>query len=1155
MTSLRFSLFFALSLISSPAQDYRASIAGAITDPSGAPIPNAQVAVRSTSRNTSTEAVTNEAGLYLLQFLLPDQYTFTVEKSGFKKYVRDGLKLQASDRLGLDLKLEVGQVADSVTVTGEAEQLQTETATRVSTIEQKFIDNVPTSGRNLYQFQYTLPGVYKASNYWGDFELYAFGNIDGVSINGGRRSENETLIDGLPTTTMGRGVAYVPALQSVQEVSIVSNIYDAQYGRVGGGVTSINLKSGTNRLHGQVFHFLENDALYAAPWSSNALGLRKTPFKQNTPGFGVDGPVYLPKVFDGRNRLFFMLSLEALRERNPGLQERRMPTTAEKGGDFSQLRTNSGQAISIFDPLNGYQPFAGNRIPASRINPVSAKVASFYPEPNRAPVTLDGGGNYAIVTPAKNGYDSWNGKMDFRPTPKSSYSFRYAQTPWSNFAGILWGTNAAEPSTSAPSTRVSRTWAGDTTYTLSPSMVFSLRAGLARYETFGGNIYGGGFDPRQLGLPDRLVSQFTAVQFPAFRFASTAYSEIGADRVTSYSTNDNYSLLPSLNWIRGRHSVKFGGDFRRYNRNSLNPASATGTFNFDRKWTQRDPLRGDALSGNEFASFLLGLPSAGFVDRNIDSAYRNHYFGWFLQDDWKISTKLTVNVGLRWDYETPVVERYNRMIRGFDFTSNNSVAQGVQGLNLRGGLQFAGSSGSARGAFTSDRNNFQPRIGIAWQAWPKMVLRAGYGLSYLGQSANGSDAGFSRRTTLIATTDNVTPAVTLSDPYPATLFPTGLLQPIGSSQGLATNLGQSVGAQYLDRVLPMSHQFSFGIQREMSMGFLIDASYSANFTRKLPVGMSLNFLSREEQERLPVDQRAAYFNAQVPNPLAGRLPGSAFNGATVPRSQLLYAYPHFANVSISDVPIGSTRYDSLQLKATRRFSAGLAMQIAFTLSKSTEQVNLLNAQDAKLGDLLGTPLEKRLVEFDTPQSLAVVTSYEVPFGKGRKFGAGMHPVVNGVIGNWNINAQYVYRSGLLFDFPNARNLAARSASFNHSQRDALASKSGRSEFDPIYDVFFDTSLFPNQRQAPFTLRDFSTRFPDVRSKALNVWEIGITKDFVVSVEKGVRFQIRADAQNAFNLPWFSRIQSVDVANSRFGYLNGSARTEAREIVLAAKLLF
>ncbi|MBM3747981.1 MAG: carboxypeptidase regulatory-like domain-containing protein, partial [Acidobacteria bacterium] len=257
------------------SQEFRGAISGGVTDPSGAPVEGARIVVTSVERNTSVEAVSNQAGRYLVQFLLPGGYRLTAEKTGFKKFLREGIALSAADRLGLDIRLELGALAESVTVTGEAPLLQTETSSRTATVENRFVDNVPTSGRNLFQFQYTLPGVLKGSSYWGDFELYAWGNIDGVIISGGRRGENETLVDGITSTKMDRGATFMPALQAVQEFTVLSNSYDAQYGRVGGGVNTIILKSGTNALHGQLYHFIENELFYANPWGANALGISR----------------------------------------------------------------------------------------------------------------------------------------------------------------------------------------------------------------------------------------------------------------------------------------------------------------------------------------------------------------------------------------------------------------------------------------------------------------------------------------------------------------------------------------------------------------------------------------------------------------------------------------------------------------------------------------------------------------------------------------------------------------------------------------------------------------------------------------------------------------------------------------------------------------
>jgi hypothetical protein len=1129
------------------AQEFRATISGDVTDGTGAPVEGARVRVTHIEKNTATEAVTNSSGRYTAPFLLPGKYQLTIERAGFKKFIRDGIDLNASDKLSIDAHLEVGAVTESTEITAGASLLQTETASRTSTVENRVLENVPTNGRNLYQLQYTLPGVVKNSTYWGSMELYAFSNVNNVSISGGRSGENETLIDGVANTHADRGVTLVPSLNSTQEFTIQSNTYDAQFGRVGGGVTSITIKSGTNSLHGQAFEFFKNEKLNANDWIANKNEEERTKYRNNTFGFEVDGPVYIPKLFDGRNRAFFMLSLEGLRERLEDGTITSLPTAEMLRGDFSKLLNNNGAAVTIYDPLTR-APFPGNQIPANRINPIAAKVASFYPKPNRPSDGLDNLGNYAVFNPARNGYDAWLGKMDFHVAQNHQVSFRYGQTPWSNFAKIAWGNNAAEPSGEAPSTRVSRNWGADWTYTISPSLVFNLRGGLARYEAFSGNSFGGGFDPRELGFPSSLVSQFTALQFPRFELGN--YSVLGATQVSGYETQDTWSLQPNLSWNQGHHFRKMGVEFRLYNQNRLQPGAASGTFTFNKNWTSANPQRPDAASGNEFASFLLGLPSGGSVTRNIDPAYQNKYYALFFQDDWKILPNLTLNLGLRWDLETPRVERYNRMIRGFAFDQPSPIASKVSGLNLRGGLLFAGPDD--REAFQRDKNNFQPRIGVAYEFREKWVLRAGYGLTYLGQHAVGSAGGFSRPTPLIASTDNgLTPAVSLNDPFPTSLYPNGLLKPIGNSLGLATDLGQSITAQFLDRPLPYSHQFSVGLQRELPGGWLVDASYVGNITRKLPVTLNQNFIPQNILNSLPVAERAAYFNAQVANPMAGLLPNSGLNGATIARQQLLFAFPQYSQVAITDVPIGSQRYDSFQTKLTRRFSKGLATQVAYTVAKTLEQVSVLNLQDINLSNLLDTRLEKRLYQFDVPQKFAAVVSYELPFGKGKRFGDHFHPVLNGVAGNWNLNVQYVRQSGFPFDFPNAAPKEARSAKLSDDQRDERAKANGR--FDPSVDKWYDTTLFPTTSLSPFALRTFPTRFPDVRSPALNTWEISVFKDFVI--KERIRWQIRGDFMNAFNFPYFGALQSSNVTDSRFGQLRADITNEPRRIAIVMKVVF
>ena len=1152
------------------SQEFRASITGQVLDQSGAAVEGAKITASSVERNLAYESVTNSIGRYNLPFLLPGPYTIKVAKAGFKVYVREGVSVLAADRLAIDIKLEIGVAADRVTVLSAAPLLQTESATRQAVVENRILENVPAGGRNLYALQYDAPGVVKASTYWGSMELYAFGNVNAVTIAGGKSGENETVLDGVTNTKSDRGVAFVPSITSTQEFAVQTNSYDAQFGRVGGGVTMISLKSGANAVHGELFEYFKNDKLRANDWVANKNGEPKTPFKNNTFGFELDGPLYVPKVFDGRNRAFFMISLEGLREHNPGGQVRTLPSAEQLKGDFSRLRNAAGSPVTIYDPLSTAlaadgrtytrTPFTGNVIPANRINPVSAKVASFYPAAN-----LPGDGpaaqnNYQKILPATNSYDSWLGKFDFMLTEKSRVSFRYGQTPWLNYAGLVWGNNPAEPSNQDPSTRIARNWGADWTYTVTPALVFNIRGGLARYEAGFGNTFGVNYDPRNLGFPTSLVSQFSTLEFPRFNIG--AYSEIGSQGVFSYMTQDVWSLQPNASFVRGRHVVKLGAEFRRYNDNSRAPGLASGSYSFDSAWTQANPQRADNSSGNEFASFLLGVPASGFVDRNIDPAYRSAYYALFVQDEFKVHPRLSLNLGLRWDYETPRFERYNRMLRGFAFDQASPIAAAVKASpaaancpacssGLKGGLLYAGTSGNDRYAFNPHKANIQPRFGLAYRATSKLVFRGGYGLSYLGQSANGAAAGFSRPTALVPSLDNgLTPAVSLSDPFPTSLYPKGLLQPIGSALGLSTNLGQNVTFQYVDRPLPYSHQYSAGFQYELSGGWLADVSYVGNVTKRLPLTLAMNFIPADTLNSIPLDQRQAYFNQQVPNPMAGLLPDSGLNGATVARQQLLFAFPQYGSgTQMTDVPIGRQRYDSAQMKLARRFSHGLSLTAAYTISKTLEQLSVLNAQSVNIGHPLDTPLEKRLVQFDVPQQFSVIGTYDLPFRGGR------NRWLKAIAGGWTFSGVWMSHSGFPLAFPNAAPLTARSAKLSDSQRDDLARRAGRAQYDPSYDVWFDTSLFPAAAQAPFTLRTFPTRFSDVRSKPLNVTDISLYKEFRFG-EK-VKWQIRCDAHNAANFPWFGVLDGngANVTRPLFGHLRADIGNETRVIVGVMKLIF
>jgi len=1124
------------------AQEVRATITGSVTDTSGAPVPGVTITATNIARNTSVAAQSNSTGNYVTPFLAPGIYRVTAEQQGFKRFQREGIRLEAQDRARVDIPLEVGDLAQSITVSGDVSLLQTETASRSQIVASELISEVPTQGRNPFQIAWAAPGVIKTGG-WRYLRSFDIAGTSNFAVNGGRNRENEVLLDGISNVRGNRTVIHVPTMESVQEFKVVTNNYDAQYGRTGGGVVTIVTKSGGNDFHGTLFEYFQSEELNANQTELNRAGTPKPPNNINTFGFNLSGPVFIPKVFNGRNKLFWLLSYEGMRQRSADPGSRSMPLAEWRQGDFSTLLNAQSQLVQIFDPLTTQAnasrlPFAGNRIPANRINPVARNAFQFYPLPNSPG---DGPGrvnNFIYPSRWIGDMDQWIGRLDYVINSRNTFYFRYGQNPFSEYRGLVFiqnpftDRNPAETTGNAPLVRNGRNWTFDWTSTLSPRLTFNLRAGLARWEENTGSSFGTGFDQGTLGFSTNTTSQLDRLEFPQINLGS--YQGMGASRLLNVATNDSYTVQPNFSLATGRHLLKFGAEGRRYNDNSNNPGLAAGFYTFDRSWTRANALQGDAVSGNEIASFLLGFPSAAGVDKNIHPAQRNHYFAIFLQDDWKLSQRLTLNLGLRWDYETPMVERFDRQLRGFDFNAASPIAQQAAGLNLKGAVQFANSNGQPRGAFDPDRNNFQPRIGLAYRVSDKWVIRGGYGLYYLGQNELGSTQGFSRRTNAVTTTDGgLTPAVSIDNAF-ANLPGGRLLAPIGNSLGASSFLGEGIAANYLNRPLPYSHQYSFDIERELPFQMLAEIAYVGNATRKLPLGAASSFIPASELGRRnaagAID--SAYYTARVPNPMAGLIPNNAgLNGATIPRQQLLLPFPQYTGISLNNVPIGSQDYHGFQSKLTKRMSSGITFLASYGVGKTLERVNLLNAQDFNLANPDATPLEKRsATNIDIPQKFTIAGVFELPFGRNHAWGNAWSKPVDLVLGGWQFNFDVTYQSGWAIDYPNAAQVAPGSAYLPSGER--------------TLDRWFDTGLWTNPatgrlvpRQEPFTLRTFPTRFGDVRVPGYRNWDASISKRF--PIKERINAQFRFEMVNAFNTPWYTGLigGGNDVANANFGRLN------------------
>ena len=1131
-------------------QEVRATITGQVADPSGAPIPGAQITVTDVSRNATVLTESNAEGIYVTPFLTPGSYRLEAEVIGFKRFVRENIVLEAQDRTRIDITMNLGEVSESITVTESVSQLQTETASRSQTINNELINNVPTQGRNPFQLAFSAPGVVKTGR-WRYMRSFDTGGMSNFSVNGGRNKENEVLIDGISNVRSNGNVIQAPTMETVQEFKVNTNTYDAAYGRTGGGVVTIVTRGGGNELHGNLYEYFQAEELNANQAELNAAGVEKPPMNINTYGFTASGPVYIPKVFDGRNKLFWLISYEGMRQRSADPGASTFPLMDTRQGDFSNLLNTNGNLVEIYDPLTTQADgsrtrFANNMIPQSRLDPIAVKAFTFMPAPNNpgvGPAHLD---NYIYPSRWVGNMDQWSGRMDFQPTAKNRFYFRYGQNPFSEYRGVVWeGSNAAEPAGNAPLNRNGRTWTFDWTSTLSPTMTFNLRAGLARWEDASGNSYGAGYDPRDLGFDPNLVAQYRQLQFPHFSLGD--YQTIGSNRLRETGANDVYTLQPNVSFVRGRHFVKVGAEVRRYNDNANDPGLASGSFIFDENWTQANAIQSSAGSGDEIATFLLGYPSEALVDQQIAPAYQNHYYAAFIQDDWKLSNRLTMNLGLRWDFEAPPKERYDRQLRGFGFNEASPINSLVPELNLLGGVYFAGVNGQPRAAFDSDKNNFQPRVGAAYRIADKWVVRGGYGLYYLGQDATGSSQGFSQRTNAVVSEDGgLTPAVTLANPFTNL---GGLIDPVGSSDGFGSFLGQNITANYVDRNLAYSHQFSFDIERELPFGLLAEAAYVGNITKKLPIGVgNINSIPASEMGRRTADGSidTAYYNEQIANPMAGLIPNNAaLNGDTIARQFLLRPFPQYSTVNLNNVPIGSQRYDSAQFKVTKRYGAGVTFFASYVIGKNLEQVNLYNPQDFNLADPESTRLEKRSSEdIDIPQKFSIAGVWDMPFGRGKAFGNNMNKIADFFVGGWQMNWNVVYSTGWTMDYPNAEQLVQQSAAI-----DGIGSNRER----------WNTSLWdlPNgDRVNPLTdfeLRNFQSRFGDVRVPGYQNWDASLAKFF--PIHEKVRLQFRFEMVNAFNRPWFAREESssTNVASAQFGKLRAAQQNLPRFLKLGLKL--
>ncbi len=1148
-------LCLALAALTGFSQDTRGTILGRVTDASGANVTGAEVLVNNAETGVTVTAKTNDSGNYTVPYLLPGIYTVTAELAGFKKFVRDNVQVRVNDTVELNMALTVGDVAESIEVTAETPLLSTAEASLGQVVDERRVMELPLFSGNAMEFTLLAPGTVNGT----DMRLRKapFNNAPSqFSTDGSGLYQNEFSIDGVTNTFSDSSnvrVAFSPPQSSIGEFKVQTSSFDASSGHTMGSVVNVNSKGGTNDIHGTAYWWLRHSDLDAPTIFQNrsALpGARKIAvYQDNRYGVSGGGPVVIPKVYNGKNRTFWYFTWEANKfgDPNVGASTSSVPRAAWRNGDLSDL-LKLGANYQVYDPStikaasNGTftrDPFPGNIIPTSRLDPVGKAILNLYPLPNQTG-NADGTQNYFLSGKAIEDYWSTIGRVDHTFSDKNRMFVRFHRDFWQEDKNRSFGNDV----NGIILNRVNRAIALDDVHVFTPSFLVNFRYGLTQQD-FPEHRVSQGFDLGSLGFSKNLLNLIPAGQsvIPNVQIGSLtqlSQSESG-DGVASSLV---HTFVGNFTWVHGNHSVRFGPEFRLFrvfsDRHSTDDAPQLA---FSNLWGKGPNNTSSAPPvGGELVSALLGIPG-GSMSRSGSFAIQDKYFGLYVQDDWKVSRKLTVNVGLRIEKESPVTERFDRSVTGFLANQANPIAAAatanyaagkqvpevpLASFKVNGGLTFAGGS-NPRNLWNGMGITWLPRIGLAYQVTPQTVIRAGYGIFYgsIGSFRTGAIlTGFSQSTPIDASSDNgLSFNATLANP-----LPDGLLPPLGPAGGMKTALNQNVTFFAGDRVQPYAQRWSLGLQQQLKGGFVAEASYVGNRGSRLGVNRNLNATPLNYLSTTPFRDTAnvTYLGTSFPSPFYGLDP--LFTSSTISREQMLRAYPEFGSVTFND-PVGYSWYHSLQARLEKRMAKGLTLQVSYTFSKAMDASTFLNAADPM-------PYES-LADIDRRHRIVSSGIYELPIGKGRRFGSRMPGILEFFAGGWQLSGVHQRQSGQpigwgqmqLIGDPNTLVLPS-------DQRNA--------------DHWFNTAIFNRNSatQLASNVRTFPLRFANVRLDSQRRWDFSLNKTF--QIRERVKTRFRADVFNALNEPVLRGPNTTATAGS-FGQI--TAQEPPRSLQFSLQFTF
>ena len=1002
------ALFVSILPFSMPVwgQTFQGGMRGKIADATGAVIDLAKITLIEEGTGISRATVSNSEGQFSFPALNPATYSVSAEKPGFNKILKKGIVVSTQEFLNVDLQLSVGDVTESINVSEEAPLVETTNASTGQVIDGQKLSDLPNMGRNPFYegvkiSQNVVPG--------GDPKFNRMEDQSGssqISIAGGPITGNNYLLDGIAITDSGNHAVIIPSIEAVAEVKLQINTYDSEVGRTGGGTFNSFLKSGTNQLHGSAFGYTWMQPWLANTFFANAAGTPLTAQPFYNYGGSIGGPVIIPKIYNGKNRTFFWITGEGYRQSEAASTALAVPTALERTGDFSQSHYTNGSLQTIYDPNSGTprQPFAGNVVPTSKINPIGLALASYYPLPNAA-TPFYGANNYNATATIYDRADQVTTKLDQEIASwwRASASYLHYGSREQSNAWFGYG-NPATPGQSMLVRHVDATQA-NTTLTPTPTTVISLRWGFNRYPNVTYQLASQGLDLTKLGFSQSLISQLPYDAFPSITMGDlTSYGAGGYSASHYYS----HSFSGSLSKFKGRHNIKTGFDFRAIHV-AGRPTVTPGAYSFSSGFSSASGTSNVLGTGASLASELLGFPTSASVTTSENLEDHVDYYGMFVQDDFRVNTKLTLNFGIRYEYETGLQSSLKSLIVGFNPAIVNPIQTAVSGIAANGVLEYAGQSGFGTQATNPNKDKFSPRVGFAYTLDSKTTIRGGYGLLWAPFSFSlFSPLGYTQSTPYIASNDNnITPAGSLSNPFPG-----GVLSPIGNTAGEGAGYGQAFSVYSNTSHSTRIHQFSFDLQRELPGGFVVATGYSGSVTHNLIQGTPAININQLPDADLALGSK---LNNKVANPFYGTSAGVfALASPTVAMAQLLLPYPEFGAISVTSTDQNHARYHSIYVKAQKRLGAGVNILTTYTWSRNLDASNgasnTFNSQPATSQDNYNRAAEWSLAAINTPGRWTSAVNYELPFGKGRKFLAS-NRYLDLAVGGWAVNFQTTMQTG------------------------------------------------------------------------------------------------------------------------------------------------